>query len=91
MAEMLMHHSDSGADRFCGRRDHARPSGGCHLSRVRSRQAERNAHQRGFACTVFSDERVDGPTPYAKRHVVERDGLSEPLADTSERKHGVGF
>ena len=59
---------------------------------IRPVRATEHFHQRAFACTVFTDERVDFPGGDLEAHAVQRDRRAEALGhpvDSQAGKRGV--
>ncbi len=59
---------------------------------IRPVRAAEHFHQRAFACTVFTDERVNFPGGDLEAHAVERNGRPEALGhpvDSQAGKRGV--
>ena len=61
---------------------------------VRPVRAAEHFHQRAFACTVFTDERVDFPGGDLEAHAVQRDrraeALGHPVDSQAGKRGGAG-
>ena len=78
---MLMHHSDSVRDCVMRILNNSRFAVNPYFAAVSVVKAVSDTHDRRFAGTILTDDRVDRPFSDSQRHVIIRNDASESLSN----------